>query len=127
MGRRCVLVGGRGDPAAAAPGRVWLAKRLRAQGAVLEAVWVYEGRAVPMTEPLRQRMARACVDGSLWLFSSSEAVGHLPSDLQWGRARALATHPRIAQAARAIGFAQVLESRPALPEVIASIKSAFHE
>lgn len=127
MGRRVLLVRGRSEQAGAAPGRDWLAQQLQSQGAVVEAVCVYERRAVPMTEPLRQRMARACVDGSLWLFSSSEAVGHLPSDLQWGRARALATHPRIAQAARAIGFAQVLESRPALPEVIASIKSAFHE
>ena len=41
----------------------------------------------------------------------------------WGRARAVATHPRIAQAARQAGFAVVCESRPTLDEVVASIES----
>jgi uroporphyrinogen-III synthase len=72
-------------------------------------------------------MRRASTDGSIWLFSSSEAIAHLPIGLDWGQARALATHPRIAQAAREAGFGQVLQSRPALPEVLASIKSVIHE
>ncbi|MGE3348297.1 MAG: uroporphyrinogen-III synthase, partial [Ramlibacter sp.] len=39
------------------------------------------------------------------------------------RARAVATHPRIAQAAREAGFGVVCESRPALADVVASIES----
>jgi uroporphyrinogen-III synthase len=42
----------------------------------------------------------------------------------WAQARALATHPRIAQAVRALGFASVRESRPAFDDVLASIESA---
>ena len=44
-------------------------------------------------------------------------------DQDWGQARALVTHPRIAQAARAAGFGSVQECRPALADVVASIES----
>ena len=40
-----------------------------------------------------------------WLFSSSEAVGQLrrlAPQADWGRSKALASHPRIAQAAKDI-------------------------
>ena len=65
-------------------------------------------------------------DGSVWLFSSSEAVHNLQAslpDVGWSRARAVTTHERIAQAARAAGFAEVRETRPALADVRASIES----
>ena len=73
---------------------------------------------------LAQQAAR---DGSVWLLSSSEAVAHLAEALpgqHWGAAHALATHPRIAEAARAAGFGTVRECRPALEDVVASIESA---
>ena len=41
----------------------------------------------------------------------------------WGDALALATHPRIAQVARDVGFGHVQVTRPSLDDVIASIKS----
>ena len=41
----------------------------------------------------------------------------------WAQARALATHPRIAAAARKAGFGLVCESRPTLPDVLASLNS----
>jgi uroporphyrinogen-III synthase len=41
----------------------------------------------------------------------------------WHRARAVATHPRIAQAARAAGFSQVCEARPEMAALVASIES----
>jgi uroporphyrinogen-III synthase len=62
----------------------------------------------------------------VWLFSSSEAVANLQSllpDQSWQQARAVATHPRIAQAARTAGFGVVCESRPILGAVVASIES----
>ena len=40
-----------------------------------------------------------------------------------GATLAVATHPRIAQAAGAAGFAVVCESRPALVDLLASIES----
>ena len=93
----------------------------------MEAVSVYERRAPQFSAAQLERMRRACVDGSIWLFSSSEAIAHLPAGLDWRQAHALATHPRIAQAAQEAGFARVIQSRPALPEVLASIKSAVHD
>jgi uroporphyrinogen-III synthase len=104
-----------------------LVEQLEQAGAAVEAVAVYERRAPEFSPAQLERMHRACGDGSIWLFSSSEAIAHLPAGLDWRQARALATHPRIAQAAQQAGFARVIQSRPALPEVLASIKSAFHE
>jgi uroporphyrinogen-III synthase len=62
----------------------------------------------------------------VWVFSSSEAVHNLQFDLpaqDWAAAVAVATHARIAAAVRAAGFGQVRESRPSLPNVLASIES----
>jgi uroporphyrinogen-III synthase len=49
-------------------------------------------------------------DGSAWLFSSSEAAQHLMlacPDLPLAQARALATHPRIAQRLLQSGWGRV--------------------
>ena len=62
----------------------------------------------------------------LWLLSSSEALTNLQSlvpGIDWSAAGALATHPRIAAAARSAGFGQVIESRPALPDVVRALES----
>jgi uroporphyrinogen-III synthase len=69
---------------------------------------------------------QAASDGTLWLLSSSQALDNLRAALPgqaWNQAHALATHPRIAQTARALGFASVHECRPALADVAASIES----
>ena len=131
-GRQVLLVRGNSAHNASAQsdggaGRNWLAEQLERCGAAVSSVAVYERRSPQFSSEQHQRIQDASRDGSPWLFSSSEAIAHLPVGLDWGAARALATHPRIAQAARMAGFAQVLQSRPALPEVLASIKSAFHE
>lgn len=126
-----------GSPAAApAPasrtagaGRDWLAARLREAGAQVELLAVYE-RQLPRWSPDQRAMARSAgADGSIWLFSSSEAVANLQQllpDQDWHSGRALATHERIAGKARAAGFGLVLQSRPALEDVVASIES-LHE
>ncbi|AVP58375.1 uroporphyrinogen-III synthase [Pulveribacter suum] len=124
----CVLIV-RGASAPAAPGgsgREWLAARLAEAGVQVDFVAAYE-RCAPALDASALALARqGAQDGSLWLLSSSEALAHLAQALpgqDWQRARALATHPRIAQAARATGFGQVHECRPALADVAASIKS----
>ena len=85
-------------------------------------------RGAPRLTPEQTTLAHAAAgDGSWWLLSSSEALAHLASaapGLALHTARALATHPRIAQAARAAGFGRVHECRPALDDVVASIESA---
>ena len=72
-------------------------------------------------------LARAALqDGSLWLLSSSEAVANLRGwlpEADFSRARALASHPRITEAARAAGFGHVDGCRPPLEDVVRSIKS----
>lgn len=106
-------------------GRPWLADQLTAMGVQVDFVVSYQ-RSVPVFDAAEQAlMAQARVDGSLWLLSSSEAVANLTSAtaVDWSQARALATHPRIAQAAREAGFGVVYESRPLLADVAASIES----
>lgn len=107
-------------------GRDWFAAQVLARGGSVEHVVVYE-RGVPKWTPeTRQAVAQAAEDGSVWIFSSSEAIANLRAgvpDVSWQHARAICTHPRIALAARAAGFGVVCESRPALDSVLASIES----
>lgn len=106
-------------------GRPWLADQLTAAGVQVDFVVSYQ-RSVPLLDADEwQLMAQGSCDGSLWLLSSSEAVANLLqlSTLNWSQARALATHPRIAQTARDAGFGVVYESRPLLADVAASIES----
>jgi uroporphyrinogen-III synthase len=107
-------------------GRDWFARQVQARGGQVEFVVAYQ-RSCPTFTPAQQAQARsAAVDGSVWVFSSSEAIGNLRRllpDQSWHAARAIATHPRIAQAAKDAGFGVVCESRPLLAEVVASIES----
>jgi len=125
-GDRLLLVRG-GDSEGRSQGRDWLARQVAARGAAVETVVAYVRQLPQWSEAQRARARRAAGDGSLWLFSSSEAaanLGRLLPGQPWGAARAIATHPRIAQAVRALGFGSVRESRPAFDAVVASIESA---
>jgi len=124
-GDRVLVVRG-ADALGRSAGRNWLAQQLAAAGAHADFLPVYE-RHAPRLDAHQQVMAHTAVaDGSVWLFSSSEAVANLRQALPGAgldAARAVATHPRIAQAARDAGFGVVCESRPALADVAASIES----
>ena len=130
-GWRVLIVRGNTDAAeeagpARGVGREWFAERLQERGAQAEFVVAYERRAPVLSANALALVQVAAADGSVWLFSSSEAVTNLCSMAEgqsWSRARAVATHPRIAQAARAAGFAVVHASRPALADLVASIES----
>ncbi|RDI07098.1 uroporphyrinogen-III synthase [Comamonas sp. AG1104] len=115
-------------PSTQGAGRDWLASRLREAGAEVELLAVYE-RQLPVWTPQQLDLARqAASDGSLWLFSSSEAVANLQQLLplqQWHSGLALTTHERIASKALSAGFGRVLHSRPSLDDVVASIESAL--
>lgn len=107
-------------------GRDWFAAQVLARGGAVDYVVVYERGAPQWSDDTRAAVAQAAVDGSVWIFSSSEAIANLCAnvpDLPWQHARAICTHPRIAQAAFAAGFGVVCESRPALDSVLASIES----
>jgi uroporphyrinogen-III synthase len=106
-------------------GRPWLADQLEAAGAQVHALAAY-ARQLPAWDAATRAAAEGATD-ALWLFSSSDAVRHLQQllpDADWRATRALATHARIAEAARAAGFGHVDTVRPALDDVVASIESA---
>jgi uroporphyrinogen-III synthase len=107
-------------------GRDWLAQQVRAAGGTVEFVVAYQ-RNTPVWSAAQQALAaQAACDGSVWLLSSSEAVANLCTlcpQQSWQAARAVATHPRIAQAATAAGFGVVRTSSPVLADLVASIES----
>lgn len=128
-GRRVLIVRGQ---SAGAPGttsgRDWIVRQWHGAGAAVDFVGVYQRRAPRLSQAQSQRARVASADGSVWLFSSSEAVGNLVQsaglqDVDWRRARALATHRRIVEAVRAAGWGVVAESRPALKDIRAALGS----
>lgn len=128
-GQRVLIVRGCDGQAARGAqglGRDWLASRLQAAGAVVDFVVAYR-RGLPRLNPQQLQLAvDAASDGSVWLFSSSEAVANLRQCLPaqaWSAARAVATHARIAAAVKVAGFGVVCESRPAVADIVGSIES----
>ncbi|RZL93754.1 MAG: uroporphyrinogen-III synthase [Variovorax sp.] len=115
-----------GDAQGRAAGREWLAAQVREAGAGWEDVVAYR-RLRPQWDAPACAQARALAGpGTTWLFSSSEAIANLQALVpgqSWRGSRAIATHPRIAQAAGDAGFSPVLLSQPALSAVLASIES----
>lgn len=108
-------------------GREWLADRLNEAGALVDAVGAYR-RVAPVFSGTDRALLDELVAGrdSLWLFSSSEAIGHLEAAAgagRWSRARAIAGHPRIAARARAAGFGRVDEPAPGFAALVACIQS----
>ena len=128
-GHRLLIVRGQsGDQAASAQGngRDWLAQQCRERGGQVDCCVAYCRRLPGWSERQRELARAAAGDGSIWLLSSSEALDNLRTLLprtDWSGARALATHPRIARAAAALGFGRVLQSRPALPDVLLHLES----
>lgn len=134
QGRRVLVVRGEGqESGGVSSGRDWMARQWEAAGAQVDFVGVYQRRAPVFTEVQVQRARAASADGSVWLFSSSEAVANLTglpalAGVDWRRARAVATHPRIEEAVRAAGWGVVVASRPALKDIrdtLASIESLY--
>ena len=114
--------------ASSAPGRDWIARQWQAAGAEVSFVSVYERCAPVFTQAQTEAAQLASSDGSIWLFSSSEAVRNLTrqSGLQavnWSLARAVATHPRILEAVRSAGWGVASESRPALKDILNTLRS----
>lgn len=124
-GFRLLLVRG-ADEQGRSAGRDWLSDQVQSRGGVVRTVAVYR-RCAPVFTPAESARALAgAIDGSIWLFSSSEGVSNLMQALPqagWIHARALATHPRIAQAARQAGFGEVRQAHPTVDGVLRSLES----
>lgn len=108
-------------------GRDWLAETLTAAGATVRFVAAYARRA-PAFDAADQALlaaAQAQPAAHAWVFSSAESVQHLRAlapGAAWGASLAVATHPRIARAAREAGFGRVQEAAGAqVPAVLAAL------
>ncbi|MDB5872790.1 MAG: hypothetical protein JWQ07_2232 [Ramlibacter sp.] len=124
-GDRVLIVRG-GDAGGVANGRDWLAEQLVAAGARVETVVAYLRQRPELGAGELSQAQQAATSESAWLFSSSQSITHLRELLPqqaWSQARAVATHARIAQAARQAGFGVVCESRPDLDAVVAALES----
>lgn len=128
-GFRVLIVRGTGPGSVAGEGagRDWFSRQVQSRGGEVEFVVSYQRSCPEWGAAERDMAGTAANDGSVWLFSSSEAIANLQArlpDQNWHAARALATHPRIAARARQAGFGVVCESRPTLEAVMSSIKSS---
>ena len=105
-------------------GREWLADQLRASGARVDFVAAYR-RQPPEPGPAESELLAQALRhpaAHVWLFSSSEAVarlGQIAPAAEWSASRALASHPRIADSARRLGFGRVDEVLPT-PDAVAT-------
>lgn len=121
-GRSVLIVRGDG-------GRDELAQALRTAGASVAFVQAYR-RLAPRWSAAERGLADAALaapDRHLWLLSSAEAVGHLAALMpgaQWRHARALASHPRIAERARTLGFGDVREAPPTIEALLSALSGA---
>lgn len=117
-------------------GRDWFADTLRAHGATVAYLQAYRRVAPSFDAAAAALLATALAQPAqhVWFFSSSEAVGNLEHAVGraaaggqaapgWPQARALATHPRIAERALQLGFGLVAQARPTLAGVVACIQS----
>ncbi|CAN1566876.1 HemD Uroporphyrinogen-III synthase [Burkholderiaceae bacterium] len=107
-------------------GRDWLTQQLQGCGVAVSWVAAYARSAPVWTPAQREQAEQAATDGSVWCFSSSQAISHLQQLLpaqNWAQTRCIATHARIAQSAQAIGFGEVHAARPLVADVVASLES----
>ena len=124
-GKRVLIVRG-GDAAGNAVGRDWLAHEIKMAQASYDTVVAYRRSPPAFDSAALAIAADSAAGGAIWLFSSSEAIGNLRRMLpntSWNKARAVATHARIAEAARAAGFGTVVLSQPLKDALVASIES----
>ena len=124
-GDRVLIVRG-GDASGQPAGRDWLAARLEATAAQVDTAVAYIRQVPQWDAGQRERAQLGARQGAWWLFSSSEGVdnlGRLLPGQDWSAARALCTHPRIAEAARTVGFGSVATVRPGLEDVAAFLQS----
>jgi uroporphyrinogen-III synthase len=114
------------EQASGGSGRDWLTQQLQALGVTVSWVAAYARSAPVWTAAQCQQAEQAATDGSVWCFSSSQAISHLQQLLpaqNWAQTRCIATHARIAQSAQTIGFGEVHAARPLVADVVASLES----
>lgn len=128
-GQRVLVVRGQSPGGqGASSGRDWITRQWQNAGAQVDFIGVYQRQAPLFSQAQLQRAEQASADGSVWLFSSSEALANLLGlpglqGVDWRGASAIATHPRIEDAVRAAGWGVVAASRPALEDIRVALAS----
>jgi uroporphyrinogen-III synthase len=122
QGRLALILRGEG-------GRDWLGQKLREAGAELRYRSVYRRRCAQLDGEERAMLVAALAAPAMhvWLFSSAEALDCLRDALakgaDWSASRCIATHERIAERARVLGFGHVVLARPQPEAVAAALQS----
>jgi len=123
---RGTVAGADADAPGNGQGRDWLGARLIQAGAQLQWVVAYTRSAPVWDAARRAHVTQALAQEAVWLWSSSESLANLIAAFpgqSWQGAAAVATHPRIAQAARDAGFGRVALAGAGLDALCASIES----
>jgi uroporphyrinogen-III synthase len=114
------------ETAAQGVGRDWLMQQLALAGVAVNTLAVYERACPSWTQAQLGQASSAASDGSVWVFSSSQAVVNLQKLLpaqDWSSALVVATHERIAQAAKSAGVRSVQVCKPTLAALQSSLES----
>ncbi len=115
-------------PGVAGRGRDWLIRQCLDAGAQVQGCVAYERLAPTLTTDDHRLIDASAHPQSAWLFSSSEALTPLqklqPAPV-WAETTALVTHPRIGDAAAHTGFGQIVQTRPALADVVRALESGW--
>ena len=118
------------DTAMQGVGRDWLAQQLKAAGIEVHPLAAYQRQSVVWSAAQQAQARLAASDGSVWVFSSAQALANLHTLLpaqDWAKAMALTTHARIAQAATDMGFGEVQICKPVLSALLASLESRHEQ
>jgi uroporphyrinogen-III synthase len=124
-GMRVLFIRG-ADESGAIAGRDWLAQQLENAQAQVQAVAAYRRVPTQLSPELQMQAAAYVEQGAVWLFSSSAAIESLMSQcpgIDGTKAKAVVTHPRMAQLVQKWGWQQVTIAAPGSPSMLASIKS----
>ncbi len=114
------------DTSAQGVGRDWLMQQLAQAGVAVHTLAVYVRACPAWDQEQLARASRAASDGSVWVFSSSQAVDHLQKLLpgqDWSSAEVVATHERIGRAASAAGAGRVKLCKPTVDALLGSLES----
>ncbi len=114
------------DTAAQGVGRDWLMQQLALAGVTVHTLAVYQRGCPLWTQEQLLRASQAATDGSVWVFSSSQAIAHLHQllpALDWSAMCVIATHERIAEAAALAGVRKLQVCKPALEALQSSLES----
>ncbi len=107
-------------------GREFLSQQLKDKGLDVTYLVAYQRRS-PLWDQAQCSQVRALLHSpSVWIFTSSQAARNLAAQLKpfdFSSAQAIATHERIAQELRHLGFGVVLLSRPGVTDVVRSLES----